>query len=429
MSKTLTNDYERHYLLMIAARLAKRFPPRGSAARLLQEWARQAGLALDWFETQAPDAQSSGGIDEHEGFCRAIERERADCSGVDPDRLQQNINLLARHLDLGKNAAPSRVLTLLVRASVNGPLRAISLALETEAHMPMLAQLSAMTGLPQPKLGEILGSQGALVTRGLLASDGIVAHVGLCDLLDPNLLAALQQPANAIEDILAPYLEKAGPSPAEWADYAGLGPIAEIAARLLKTTIEQRPRGVNLLVYGDAGVGKATFCKTLADHVGARLLALSAPQLRLGETLRLVQRGLEGWPKTVILVKDAAHIGRWPGKGEAARLVADNPHPTIWVCRDPGVMDADFLALMDLAIKVRLPDALTRAGIWKRLSTDAGLLFDDTTCAWLAGELDASPALIARSLHLAGLARATAAEVLLIARSLEKIMAKKNTPG
>jgi len=429
MSDALENNFERQFLLMIAARLAARFPPQGRVARLFLDWARQTDLGLNWLEINVPDSGPTGCRDIWEGFRRSLEHERAASSAAEPDYLQQNIILLVRHLDLGKNNATSRVLTLLVRAAVNGPLYALSRTLETEAHLPTAAQLSAMTGLPRVKIGEILGRKGALAKSGLLQSDAITAQKGVPDLLDPCLLAALQEPANAIEDLLAPYLEKLTPTRAEWADFAGLEHVAEIAARLLKTAIEQRPRGVNLLVYGDAGVGKATFCKTLADHVGARLLALSAPRARWGETLRLVQRALENRPRTAVLIKVSGGFRARHGKSDVLSLLADNPHPTIWICRDPSVMDADFLQLMDMAINVKLPDAAIRAGIWKRLSADAGLLFDDPTCAWLAGELNASPALITRSLHLAGLTRATAPEVLLIARGLENIVAAESSPG
>jgi len=119
MTNALDNRFEREYLLVCAARIAKRYPASSPAADVLSRWVACTDLRIGSVMQSHCANQFA---DDWKCLQKILDAAREGARCFEPDLLQKNIDLLAKNLDLNKSGADARVMTLLVRAAVDGPL-------------------------------------------------------------------------------------------------------------------------------------------------------------------------------------------------------------------------------------------------------------------------------------------------------------------
>ena len=100
-----------------------------------------------------------------------------------------------------------------------------------------------------------------------------------------------------------------------WGDFAHLGEMGELAARMVLAAggSRARERGVNLLFYGPPGTGKTEFAKTLGEHVGFSVQFVGETNDKNGEPSRserlaalLIANAIGAVARRTILVVDEA---------------------------------------------------------------------------------------------------------------------------
>ena len=215
----------------------------------------------------------------------------------------------------------------------------------------------------------------------------------------------------------------------DWSDFEHLGDDRDHLADIVRGALEQRRRGVNVLLHGPPGTGKTAFCQTLAHRLGVELFSVGETddegdeptrRQRLAE-LRLAQRLLADDRNAIVLFDEMDDLlpdsgfgfrrrsGRRAGRGAGSkvflnRLLEEAPVPTLWITNEARSFDPAVLRRMMFAIELRLPPAPVRARVWSRQLAAAGIEATDDDALALAREFDAPPGVAAGATEAASLA-------------------------
>ncbi|HUZ62160.1 MAG TPA: AAA family ATPase [Acetobacteraceae bacterium] len=286
-------------------------------------------------------------------------------------------------------------------------------------------QFALLLGKPEARLHALLGPEGRLRESGLLSvdEDGDIA-------LLPRVASQLAARIPPGADIRAHLLGRALPPTLPWAAFAHLGAAAEQARTVLQAARAGGERGVNILLYGPPGTGKTSFAATLAAATGAVLHPVGEAGAdgeepgrtqRLSE-LRLGQALLAG-SDSVLLFDEAEDIGAGglfgllegarPSRVFLHRLIENNPVPVIWTANDITALGPAMVRRMMLCLELRLPDAETRAGLWRRIAAEEQVELAPADAQALARQHPAAPALARNALRAARLSGGDAAAVRL----------------
>jgi SpoVK/Ycf46/Vps4 family AAA+-type ATPase len=211
-----------------------------------------------------------------------------------------------------------------------------------------------------------------------------------------------------------------------WEDFAHLGPVRDLAARVVAGA-GAGTRGINLLLHGPVGTGKTEFCKALAARTGRRVWSIGEADEEGGEpsrqerlaALHLVQRLLRRRGDALILFDEAEDLlaggggvfspCERPSWGDGSkvymnRLLEQNEVPVLWTCNAVGGMDPAVLRRMTLAVEIGTPNQAVRERIWDRVLTNSGVALDAGAIGRLASRYAAPPAVAANAVRAAALA-------------------------
>jgi hypothetical protein len=215
-----------------------------------------------------------------------------------------------------------------------------------------------------------------------------------------------------------------------WEDFAHLGEVVDLAARLLGAAARSGTLGVHILLYGPPGTGKSELARALAVRAGLRLFAVGESseageepsRAERGGALRLAL-GLTRHRRDAALLFDEAEDALEAAPRQSAarddqskawlnRLLEANPTPVLWTCNGLDRMDRATLRRMSLLIEVGVPrEEAVRARVWGRVLAREGLALAEESSRRLAGRWTAAPAVCATAARAARLAGGGEAEV------------------
>jgi SpoVK/Ycf46/Vps4 family AAA+-type ATPase len=199
-------------------------------------------------------------------------------------------------------------------------------------------------------------------------------------------------------------------------DYEHVAEDCDLITRLIQGASLEGARGINILLFGPPGSGKAELAKLAAAAAGVSLYAAGEEQFsgreisrseRLSD-LAFFQRLLAGSLETAILFdefEDVAWqlINRGGSKLYLNRLLETNPVPVIWTSNNIFEIDAAVLRRMSLIVELKAPPIRQRERILRRLAHRYEVELDDHDVRDLARRLPATPAVLENALRAAKL--------------------------
>ena len=175
-------------------------------------------------------------------------------------------------------------------------------------------------------------------------------------------------------------------------DFSHLGADLQVLVPYLADSLQNRRKGVNILIEGPPGTGKTELVRTLAQSLGSPLFEI-ASENRSGDphngrarfgAFQLAQGLLGGTPRPLVLFDEVEDVFRPldedPVRGTRGyhttrkawvnQLLQENPLPTFWVCNTIWGIDPAFLRRFDFVLKVEIPPRSVRYRILEQQTAD-----------------------------------------------------------
>ena len=328
------------------------------------------------------------------------------------------------------DATDIEILLLLLRYENNSKLE--RLANEVIGCLKSISHsISALTGIDKREVHRRIMPGGALIDSGMLSLNeegprvefaGPCGHLNLSRRLHQIMFRPYESQGEWSAAILGPPLC----TTLTWEDFAHVGPVRDLAARVIAGASNGKAQGINLLLHGPVGTGKTEFCKALAAKTGMAIWSIGEADEYGGEpmrgerlaSLRLAQRLLAKRQNVLVLLDEAEDLLAQPrlsfsGLSERSRngskvyinrLIEQNSVPILWTCNDVENVNPAVVRRMSLAVEVRTPNQAVRARIWRRILSGTQVQLDENAVRGLSVRYHAPPAVAANAVRAAALA-------------------------
>jgi SpoVK/Ycf46/Vps4 family AAA+-type ATPase len=295
---------------------------------------------------------------------------------------------------------------------------------------------SCMLALPATKTRMALSAKSALIQSGLVKlADSQFSSLEERLEVPENLCRILLRKHDSIESLLDSFFSEATPAKLIPDDFSYLADDYSLIAAYLQKVQQRKMVGVNILLYGDPGVGKSEFARLIAKSNGQRLYEVACSdesgdaisgQARF-TSFMLSQKMLASAPGSLVLFDEIEDVfpsstsgflalfgndfgdsATSPGKAWINRVLESNPVPAIWITNSIGQIDPAYLRRFDYAIEFPKPPTEVRRHIAKKYlaPTKATARFIDRIAAWE----NLTPAQIEKAAKVASIAARSPAE-------------------
>ncbi len=311
---------------------------------------------------------------------------------------------------IGLNQVEQDVLALAVLLNTDDVLQAYAREVQLKQITCLEKMLQIMLAYPVEHIRAALKTNSALLNCGLLTLQFPDDLAAIFDFVTPNFPAQLQQMTGDPMALLKHLWQLSPPATLSFEDYPHITKDLELLRPYLTQALGQLKVGVNILLYGEPGVGKTELARLLAADSATNLYEVSSEdddgdpidgQKRL-RAYTFAQRCLGGSNYNMMMFDEAEDVfnqnpfsrhyterKRWFNK-----LLEQNPMPCLWITNDISEMDNAVLRRFDLLVEVtNLPKA-QRAGLLHKASD--GILSENEALA-LAANPALSPAVIQRT--------------------------------
>jgi AAA+ superfamily predicted ATPase len=246
--------------------------------------------------------------------------------------------------------------------------------------------IGAALGRRRDHVANCMRSGGTLRSSGLLT---VSTDADECFsrrfLLVRGLSSALLMRSAGLDDFFSRHFSPAQSAKLRLADFPHVSTDGALAHEYLQTSIARSRVGVNVLIYGEPGIGKTDFTHAVAASVGAMLYEIPAADSH-GESAsdkdrlvsyRLAQKMLARSSGSLIVFDEAdlalgsdrrvaALFGinkNYGSKAWITQLIENNPVPTIWVANDIDALEHALIRRFDIVIKLPKPTRSVRKKI------------------------------------------------------------------
>lgn len=228
------------------------------------------------------------------------------------------------------------------------------------------------------------------------------------------------------DQLAAILLDKSTKSELDIADFSHVGEQLDFVLNLIKKSVENGERGINIVLHGPAGSGKTELASAIAKHLNLTMYSIGEPgnedgmeyteigSKRSASDIRIskLQRThalLEGSKNSIVLFDeiedllmkgtDSSKSADVDNKLEVNRLLENNPVVTIWTGNDPDKFHTAVRQRFTYSIMMDYPPTLVREKVWRRRLELEKATLPDADIRALAREYEAPPRMIAKAVR------------------------------
>lgn len=236
-----------------------------------------------------------------------------------------------------------------------------------------------------------------------------------CTEISPNVLNIFDNPkCNSTSKIIEILLGNAEESTLSKIDFKHIEKHSKKIVKILKSATKKKQKGVNILLYGNVGVGKTEFAKLVANTASVPIYAVKTETNDYKEASRgdrLVdlyskQHILSRAKNSCILFDEAEDVMNRgfscfgsASKSYLNKILENTSVPVIWTTNNIYDVDPAFLRRMTYAVEFEKLSEENRLNIWKKTLKKNNLKIKKAKLNELNKTYDIPPSLIANAIQ------------------------------
>ena len=335
--------------------------------------------------------------------------------------LLQNMDEMARALELDIIARAT--LELLCLRFLDMGCSTFLQGIVSDDQGQLIAAMPALFNRPEARneVSRIFDVSSPLVKYGFMSSRGSTNGRARIPNLEDSLVAKMSTPGLTGDEVIGRILGTSVTPTLELGDFGHLGQKLDFIVRRLKAAIKNHEQGVNILIYGEPGVGKTEMAGALSKRLGVKLYAVGEErerrldfgaaiagigQIRLGELNRaqgLLRKSSESllmfdeFEDLLIKGGDSDKVADTSNKVQLNRTLENNEIPTIWLGNKPWKLETAVKQRFTYSLFMDTPPTLVRERIWQRRCEMSKVRLDTAETLRLARTYAAPPRMIAQA--------------------------------
>ena len=225
----------------------------------------------------------------------------------------------------------------------------------------------------------------------------------------------------------------------KWNDFDYLKKERDIFLNILTSAVNNKTKGINILLFGSVGTGKTQLSKLVANKAKIDIYSVSAEIMdkeatrtdRLNDLVSK-QTILSKMDNSCILFDEAEDVMNrgFSEFGSASKaylnsLIEETPVPIIWTTNNIYNVDPAFLRRMTYTIEFEKLSEDVRLNIWKRTLRKNKLKVDNKRLVELNKNYDISPSLITNAVNTTKLINGSQDDFEMFVENLARVVKKK----
>lgn len=275
------------------------------------------------------------------------------------------------------------------------------------------------------------------IIESLILKNIISRKRGDCEIND-NLIRILDdKKCNSYEKITEIIIGKPEKSNLLISDFKYLSSEYKKIKKIISSALEQKKKGVNILLYGSVGTGKTEFAKLVANKTNYPLYPVITEKefnREAGREDRLIdlnvkQHILAQKGNACILFDEAEDVLNRAiySKGYYNRLLENVGVPVIWTTNNIYDVDPAFLRRMTYCVEFSKLNEETRLNIWNKVLKKNKLKVDEAKIEELNKSYDISPSLIANAVQTTKMINGNENDFEHFIENVAKVVTKKKS--
>lgn len=175
---------------------------------------------------------------------------------------------------------------------------------------------------------------------------------------------------------------------------------------LLRGAVKNKTSGINILLYGEPGVGKTELASTLCKELNLRLYEMGGRTGKQNKSsaiqeLVVAQRLLSQDKGSVLLMDEAEDVFFYehsyndsPSKLSLNRTLEKNKRPVIWICNSVAKINNAYLRRFTHCMKIPNPFAEQRIQIWHNICAKHCVKINNSILEQYARQYTVSPGIV-----------------------------------